>query len=99
MRILIVAACVVGLVGEYGWVLISPDFWYLCIRICLFLCLSFAWFHVQGWVKRVVEFTWGCALYGVIKEVFLNPLKVDGWDYAGVMLGLFILIIQLCRKR
>jgi hypothetical protein len=94
MKQLIVIACFLRLFTQ----MFANDTLY-AIGIFGFELLALIYFYKQseGLIKTMLLFFMGVASFDLIKYIFLNPYKIDYWEYINTIIGILFIFVQYAK--
>ena len=94
MKYLIVIACFLRLFTQ----MFANDTLY-AIGIFGFELLALIYFykHSEGHLRTMLLFFMGVATFDLIKYIFLNPYKIDHWEYCNTILGIIYIFVQYAK--
>lgn len=94
MKQLIVIACFLRLFTQ----MFANETLY-AIGIFGFELLALIYFYKQseGLLKNTLLFFIGIATFDLIKYIFLNPYKIDIWEYLNTIIGILFIFVQYAK--
>lgn len=94
MNRLIVIACFIRLLTQ----MFANETLY-AIGIFSFELLALIYFYKQseGFIRTMLLFFIGIATFDLIKYMFLNPYKIDYWEYFNTIIGILFIFVQYAK--